>query len=128
VLDCLRDPHPFRYGFIYSVAVIHMLVPDEDRNAFYAFIRDHLTEDGFALICTMGDGRFEMKSDIDRAFELQEREHESGRMMVAGTSCRMVSFDTFEGELRSQHLKVVETGITASLPDFNSLMYAVVKK
>ena len=79
VLDCVRQSHPFRYGFIYAVAVIHMLVLDEDRNAFYRFIYDHLTDDGIALICTMGDGKIERKSDVANAFQLQEREHESGR-------------------------------------------------
>ena len=34
VLDCVRGEHPDKYGFIYAVAVIHMLVLDEDRNAF----------------------------------------------------------------------------------------------
>ena len=115
-------------GFIYAVAVLHMLVLDDDRNAFYQFIRSHLTDDGIALICTMGDGEFEMKSDIDTAFLLQEREHESGRMMVAGTSCRMVSFAVFEQELRNNHLEIIEKGITASLPDFDSFMFSVVKK
>lgn len=128
VLDCIRHSHPFQYGFIYSVAVIHMLVLDEDRTAFYRFIYDHLAERGIALICTMGDGENEMKSDINTAFQLQERDHESGKMMVAGTSCRMVSFTTFENELRSNKLRLIEKGITASLPDFNSLMYAVVQK
>lgn len=128
VLDCIRHSHPFQYGFIYSVAVIHMLVLDEDRSAFYRFIYDHLAESGIALICTMGDGENEMKSDINTAFQLQERNHESGKMIVAGTSCRMVSFTTFENELRSNKLRLIEKGITASLPDFNSLMYAVVQK
>ena len=128
VLDCIRGLHPFQYGFIYAVAVLHMLVLDDDRNDFYQFIRGHLTDDGIALICTMGDGEFEMESDIDTAFLLQEREHESGRMMVAGTSCRMVSFAVFEQELRNNHLEIIEKGITASLPDFDSFMFAVVKK
>ena len=128
VLDCIRHSHPLQYGFIYSVAVIHMLVLDEDRNAFYRFIYDHLADGGIALICTMGDGEIELKSDINKAFQLQERDHESGKMMVAGTSCRMVSFTTFENELRSNDLKLIEKGITSSLPDFNSLMYAVVQK
>ena len=126
VLDCVRGEHPDKYGFIYAVAVIHMLVLDEDRNAFYAFVRDHLAENGLALICTMGDGEAELKSDISTAFQLQERDHESGKMLVAGTSCRMVSFETFERELTSNGLKIVEKGITESLPDFNSLMYAIV--
>ena len=128
VLDCLRDAHPARYGFLYAVAVIHMLVPDADRDAFYAFIREHLTDDGLALICTMGDGETELQTDPATAFELQERSHESGKMIVAGTSCRMVSFETFEDELARNGLQPVELGITESLPDFDSLMYAVVRR
>lgn len=128
VLDCLSSNLDERYDFIFGVAVIHMLVLDEDRNSFYRFIRHHLKEDGIALICTMGDGTFEMQSDITQAFTLQERTHESGKMMVAGTSCRMVSFATFEAELARNGLTILEKGITASLPDFDSLMYAIVGK
>ena len=128
VLDCLADDLNMAFDFIYAVAVIHMLVPDEDRNRFYRFICGHLKPGGLALICSMGDGTFEMESDIGTAFELQEREHESGKMMVAATSCRMVSFKTFETELTENGLHIVEKGITSSLPDFNSLMYAVVMR
>lgn len=128
VLDCLSDDPEERYAFIYAVAVVHMLVLDEDRNGFYQFIYKHLKPDGIALICTMGDGTFEMKSDISKAFEIQEREHESGKMMVAGTSCRMVSFSTFENELQRNKLKIMEKGITSAMPNFNSLLYAVVRK
>lgn len=125
-LNCLMDEHNYKYEFIYSVAVIHMLVLDEDRALFYQFIREHLTCDGFALICTMGDGKTEMQSDIRKAFKLQEREHESGKMVVTGTSCRMVSFETFEKEIKSNGLALVEKGITTAFPDFDSLMFAVV--
>ena len=128
VLDCINDKHEGRYDFIYSVAVIHMLVLNDDRNAFYRFIYEHLTEDGVALICTMGDGKEEMQSDINDAFKLFERNHESGKMMVAGTSCRKVPFATFEKEINSNHLEIVEKGITSALPDFDSLMFAIVKK
>ena len=128
VLDCLSDELDEKFDFIYAIAVIHMLVRDEDRKAFYQFVRNHLKPDGLALICTMGDGEFEMMTDISRAFEVQERDHESGKMMVAATSCRMVSFSTFERELKESGLKIVEEGITKSLPDFDSLMYAVVRK
>lgn len=126
VLDCLADKLDTQFDFIFGVAVIHMLVLDEDRDGFYQFIRSHLSEDGIALICTMGDGKFESKSDISKAFTLQERNHESGKMLVAGTSCRMVSFATFEEELSRNGLTVLEKGITSAYPDFNSLMYAVV--
>lgn len=126
VLDCLSGKLDAKFDFIFGVAVIHMLVTDEDRNGFYQFVRSHLTEDGIALICTMGDGEFETRSDITQAFTLQPRNHESGTMMVAGTSCRMVSFETFEQELMRNDLTVIEKGITGAQPDFNSLMYAVV--
>ena len=128
VLDCLSDELDKLFDFIYGIAVIHMLVLDEDRDKFYQFIFDHLKPEGLALICTMGDGEFEMQSDISQAFQIQERNHESGEMMVAGTSCRMVSFKTFDDELSGNGLEVVEKGITSALPDFNNLMFAVVKK
>ena len=69
VLDCLNDELDEKFDFIYAIAVIHMLVRDEDRKAFYQFIRNHLKPDGLALICTMGDGEFEMMTDISRAFD-----------------------------------------------------------
>ena len=128
VLDCLSSNLDEKFDFIYAVAVVHMLVLDEDRYGFYQFIQSHLKQDGIALICTMGDGNLEMQSDISNAFEIQEREHESGKMMVAGTSCRMVSFNTFENELRRNKLEIIEKGITSALPNLNSLMYAVVRK
>lgn len=128
VLDCLADNMDELFDFIYGIAVIHMLVLDEDRNRFYQFIHKHLKPEGLALICTMGDGEFEMRSDISQAFELQEKEHKSGRMMVAGTSCRMVSFKNFEDEIARNGLEIIEKGITSALPNFNNLMFAVVKK
>lgn len=128
ILNCINGEHQFKYKFIYAVAVIHMLVLDEDRRKFYQFIEKHLTNDGVALICTMGDGISEIRSDISKAFEIQIRKHETGEMAVAGTSCRMISFKTFESEIGSNNLYILEKGITESLPDFNSLMFAVVRK
>ena len=128
VLDCLSDEVDTRYDFIFAVAVIHMLVLDEDRDGFYRFVRKHLTSNGVALICTMGDGEVERQSDISTAFTLRERNHESGKMMVAGTSCRLVSWNTLEEELARNDLTIVEKGITSSQPEFDSLMYVVVTK
>lgn len=128
MLDCLSESLEDRFDFIYGIAIVHMLVLDADRDKFYRFIRNHLKDKGLALICTMGDGEFEMKSDITQAFTLQERNHPSGKMMVAGTSCRMVSFPTFEAEIERNGLQIVEKGLTSAMPDFNSLLYAVVKR
>lgn len=129
VVDCLKDRLERRFDFIYAVAVLHMLVLDEDRAGFYRFIREHLKPDGLALICTMGDGQMQMQSDIENAFSLQPRCHQqSGRqLMLASTSCRMVDFPTFSRELAEGGLTVAESGLSEAMPDFSSLMYAVVK-
>ena len=127
-LDCLKDHHPFAYEFIYAVAVIHMLVLSKDRTAFYQFIYQHLSENGLSLICTMGDGEIERETDIRNAFRIEEREHRSGSIPVASTSCKMVSFSTFEEELKENHFTIIEKGLTESFPDFPVLMYALVKK
>lgn len=128
VLDCLKSGHESCYDFIYAVAVLHMLVLDGDRTLFYRFLREHLAQDGVALICTMGDGAEEMQSDITKAFDPVEREHGSGRITVAGTSCRKVSFATLEQEISTNGLELLEKGITQALPDFDSLMFAVVRR
>lgn len=128
VLDCVAGEWAEKYDFIYAVAVIHMLVEDAHRAALYRFIREHLTENGIALVCTMGDGAVERQSDISTAFDLQVRTHgESGeKLLLAGTSCRMVSWESFLREIEESGLKTLEHGLTAAPPDFPVMMYAVV--
>ena len=130
VLDCLTENLDEKFDFIYAVAVIHMLVLDEDRNGFCRFIREHIAPGGMALICTMGNGEWEMQSDISTAFDVQKRIHEpTGREVeIAGTSCRMVSWEIFRRELAANGLAIVEHGITAVEPDFPQMMYALVEK
>ena len=129
VLDCISGNLNDKFDFIYAVAVVHMLVEDTDREAFYTFIRDHLTLKGIALICTMGDGEVERQTDIRTAFQLQCRTHEqTGKeVQIASTSCRMVSFETLHTELKRNGLHLLKEGITCAPPDFPVLMYAVVK-
>lgn len=128
VLDCVQGRLEETFDFICAVAVVHMLVTDEDRNAFYRFIHHHLKPDGIALICTMGDGEIERQSDIHTAFDLQEREHEGEILRIASTSCRMVNFPTFEQELRQNDLCILDKGLTSIPSVFSSMMYAVVKR
>lgn len=55
VLDALKDNSlKEKFGFIYSIACLHMLVLDEDRNKFYKYIYNHLEDNGYCLILTMG--------------------------------------------------------------------------
>lgn len=130
VLNCLADRLDGKFDFIYAVAVIHMLVLNEDRNGFYRFVREHLKENGIALICTMGDGIMERESDISNAFDLQERLHEeSGQTVcIAGTSYRAVSFENFRRELAENSLLILKEGLTEVVPDYGEMMYAVVKR
>ena len=129
-LDCIADRLDMKFDFIYAVAVLHMLVRDEDRDGFYAFLREQLSEGGIALICTMGDGESERQSDIEAAFQLQERTHEeTGKTLrIAGTSYRAVSFETFTAELERNGLTVVRLGMTSVEPDYGAMMYDVVKR
>lgn len=129
-LNCITDRMDQKFDFLYAVAVVHMLVQDEDRDGFYRFIWDQLAGDGIALICTMGDGEFERASDITAAFELQERTHEeSGKTVcIAGTSYRAVSFETFADELERNELRIVKQGLTNVEPDYGTMMYAVARR
>ena len=130
LLDCVTGDLEVKFDFIFAVAVVHMLVEDEDRNCFYSFIRNYLSPNGIALICTMGDGETQLKTDPKSAFDLQDRIHEqSGKhVQIASTSCRMVSFPEFHNELKRNGLRVLEEGFTSIEPDFPSMMYAVVSE
>lgn len=129
-LDVCRDDMQKTFDFIYSIAVIHMLVDQNDRNIFLTFIRNHLNRDGHALILSMGDGETERSSDPSKAFENASRIHqETGKeVCIASTSCRIVSFPSFTKELEKSGLEIVEKGFTSIIPDFPQIMYALVKR
>lgn len=128
LLDAVSGTLDEKFDYIYSVAVIHMLVPDEDRKAFYSFIKEHLTENGIALICTMGDGEMERKTDVSVAFDLGERVCEGETVLVAETSCRIVTSQAFEKELKDISFEIIEQGYTSIENHFPFMMYAVVKR
>ncbi len=130
VLDACKNETEEVYDFIFATSVLHMLVEDADRNAFLTFFYNHLSENGKALILTMGDGTTEFSTDTSTAYEMQERTNNASQIAVTvpNTSCRMVSFETLEREIKKAGLTILESGITQSLPDFNSLMYVIVSK
>ncbi len=131
VLDVLNcDDFSQKFDFIYSVACLHMLVLDDDRNKYFKFIYNHLNDDGYALILTMGNGKTERSSDIRKAWDDIERVHqETGiKVNVATTSCRIVNFDTLTKEIKLQNLKVINQGITSIIPNFPEIMYVIIKK
>lgn len=129
VLDVLNNNSQEKYGFIYSIACLHMLVLDEDRNNYYKYIYDHLEDSGYALILTMGDGIIESTSDIDKAFDPIKRIHQESNkeIDIATTSCRIVNFDTLLSEINNK-FEVIEYGITKIENHFDKIMYIVLKK
>ena len=127
VLDFVLSSLPTKFDFIYSIAVLHMLVEKIHRTAFYNFIKDHLTEGGIALITTMSDGQTEFETDVNKAFDLVERDFNGAKITVANTSCKMVSDQTFIEEIKSSGLEIVEIGHTSVKDHFSDMAYAVVK-
>ena len=130
VMDVLDNNDKNKYDFIYSVAVVHMFVLDEDRNNFYRYVRSHLNDKGMALIIAMGDGEEEFDTGIENAWEDVERVHDTTGipLSIAKTSCKVVNFDHFLKELDDNRLEVVSHGLTKSEPDFSVIMYALVKR
>ncbi len=130
VLDACTGQLDGCFDFIFASCVLHMLVEDADRQAFLQFFRRHLSANGMGLILTMGDGEYEFSTDPSRAFELQVRTNNATQIpvRVPNTTCRMVSFPTLFRELADAGLQILESGITDSLPDFDSLMYVLVNK
>ena len=107
VMDILKNNLKKKYDFIYSVAVLHMLVEEKDRLKFLVFIRKHLKENGKAFIIVMGDGKEERRSDTTKAFDLADRPFGDSIVKVATTSCRMVNWEKLLEEMDKANLKVL---------------------
>ena len=119
-----------KFGFIFSVACLHMLVPDEDRRGFYRFIYNHLEDDGCALILSMGDGTAERESDISEAFHDVKRIHQESEeeVCIAATSCRVVNSAIFQKEAQDSGFRILEYGLTQIENHFDQMMYMIIKK
>ena len=128
--DIIKDKMNQKFKFIYSIAVLHMFVTDEHRNFFLKFIREHLTDDGVALICILGDGKKEYCSDIKKSFNNTKRivMNNNTSINVATTSCKIVNWKSIEKEILRNKLKIKETWISKEIPEFSKSMCIVVSK
>lgn len=128
VMDVLDNNLSKKYDFIFSVAVLHMLVKDEDRQKFLKFIKNHLCDGGKAFIIVMGDGKTTRKTDPSKAFELTDRLFENKMIKVATTSCRIVTWAHYLKELKKSNLRVVENYLDKTISGFEVSMVAIVEK
>ena len=128
ILDCVRGTPPGEYGFVFAVAVLHMLTEDSDRAAFFDFVRECLMDDGVALIGSMGDGKTAFSTDPARAFDTVARDTPGGKMEVAATSCRIVTKDALLAEIAAAKLTLVSYRVAPVKGHFDKMMFAVVKR
>ena len=109
-LDIFQDNLNESFDFIYSVAVLHMFVLQLHRDLYLKFIYEHLTDDGRALVCVMGNGIDTYESDI------------------ATTSCKVVNWEDLFSELDRNGFKVEEYWISKDIPEFNDSMCVIISK
>lgn len=128
VMDVLSNNLRKKFDFIYSVAVLHMLVEDEDRHKFLQFIFNHLKAEGKAFVIVMGDGVETRKTDKSKAFELADRPFGDETIQVATTSCRMVTWEEFLSELDRANLKVLHHYVDKTIAGFDVSMVAEVER
>ncbi len=128
VMDVLSNKFSKKFDFIYSVAVLHMLVDDEDRHKFLQFIFNHLKPDGKAFIIVMGDGVTTRKTDKTKAFDLTDRQFGNDTIRVVTTSCRMVTKDEFASEIERANLKILNLYLDHKISGFSVSMVAEVER
>jgi len=128
VLDAVKGEIKEKYNFIYAISVIHMLTEDSDRSRFLNTIKNGLSSNGYALICSMGDGNIEINTKPEDAFSIIEREHADGeKLLVAQTSCRVKKIDDLEKELSDAGFSIIDKGVSTNEPDYDNLIWFVVQ-
>lgn len=90
-----------RYRWVYSVATLHMLVDDNDRDRFLRELAQMLEPGGHALLVSKGNGVIELTTDPQSAFVEEERviPHHRVKVTVPMTSYRSVSWEYHREEL-----------------------------
>lgn len=128
--DIMNDVLDDKYDFIYSVSVIHMFVNSEHRDNFYKFIYEHLTNNGVALITSMGDGTNNFETDITKSFKNTKRKiiNNQKTIEVASTSCKIVDWDKIKEEVKRNNLVIRENWVSNSIPEFDPSMCLIIIK
>lgn len=126
--DLIEDKLDIKFDFIYSIAVLHMFITPFHRNKYLEFIKEHLKEDGIALISVLGDGIKNSTSDYTKAFDNVKRVvmNNNKELNIVTTSCKIVDWKTLENEITLNNLKIREKWISHSIPEFSESMCVVI--
>jgi len=128
--DILKESMNQKFDYIYSISVLHMFVLQEHRIKYLEFIKDHLKENGKALITILGDGTNTNETNIEEAFSIVQRTHHTSneKVYVTQTSCKIVDWNMLEEELKEANLHIEKKWISQKVPGFNQSMCVIVKK
>lgn len=128
--DIFKDKLDIKFDFIYSVAVIHMFIDKKDRNKYYNFIYNHLNNNGYSLIISMGDGvtnyKTKKKDSFNRDYKINMNDNK--KYLITNTSCNIVDINTLTKELINNNLNIIDIWISNNVPGFTKSICALVKK
>ena len=111
-----RDDNPeYLNSFLdYSITILNkspnsIKEYNYDIAMFLKFIKEHLTDRGYAFITVIGDGEERYSSDKDLAFDDIKKinVNTNEEMDIASTSCRIVDWDSFLKEITECGLKII---------------------
>lgn len=128
--DIFKDKLDTKFDFIYSVAVIHMFIDKKDRNNYYNFIYNHLNNNGYSLIISMGDGvtnyKTKKKDSFNKNYKINMNDNK--KYLIANTSCNIVNINTLTKELTNNNLNIIDIWISDNVPGFTKSICVIVKK
>ena len=129
-LDIFENDFEKKYDLIYSVCVLHMFILEEHREKYYKFIFDHLNKNGKALIIVLGNENFEKETNIEDAFELEDRiiANSDVKVKVPKTSCKILKKDDISREIIKNKFNIEKQWISEDVPGFNSTICTIIKK
>lgn len=128
VIDSVANEDPKKYDFIYSIAVLHMLLTDEDRLNFLENLKNSLKSNGIAMIAVEGDGKKESATKIEDTFQERDFTIDNKTIKIAAISLRIVNWEKLNQELETAGLEVIDSFVSDGIDDFDNSMIAIVRR
>lgn len=119
-----------KFKWIVSIGTYHMLVEDEDQNAYLQNINRLLESGGKFLLINKGNGIDTRKTDINEAYKETERTHMlSGKVMnLASTSFRQDKWEELVAKVESNGFEVQKQLNTRNINFDESMTLYLAKK